>query len=196
MYTKHPRLFRVLRFLQVPDKPTNLIARPSSNSIRVSWSPPKDPNIMVRGYSIGWGKGFPYTFSETLDGKQRSFNIENLGRFFGIKKASEFMSHVDYSRATFLISELNSEYVIAVRPYNSLGDGLPAYVSVRTREEPPPEDQITILPPVGLKAVVLSSSSAILHWTDPTRGQVRVCNFSVHVSTRSCEKLCLTIESL
>ncbi|KAK6631106.1 hypothetical protein RUM43_014202 [Polyplax serrata] len=130
----------------VPDKPTNLIARPSSNSIRVSWSPPKDPNIMVRGYSIGWGKGFPYTFSETLDGKQRSFNIENL--------------------------ELNSEYVIAVRPYNSLGDGLPAYVSVRTREEPPPEDQITILPPVGLKAVVLSSSSAILHWTDPTRGQV------------------------
>ena len=65
---------------KVPDKPTNVIARPSSDSIRVSWGPPKDPNVMVRGYNIGWGKGFPYTFSEILEGKQQSFNIKNLGK--------------------------------------------------------------------------------------------------------------------
>ncbi|EEB12791.1 Neogenin precursor, putative [Pediculus humanus corporis] len=131
---------------KVPDKPTNVIARPSSDSIRVSWGPPKDPNVMVRGYNIGWGKGFPYTFSEILEGKQQSFNIKNLAN--------------------------SSEYVIAVRAYNAMGDGSPAYVSVRTREEPPNEDEMTILPPVGLKAIVLSSSSVILHWTDPTRVQV------------------------
>lgn len=59
-----------------------------------------------------------------------------------------------------------------MRAYNSLGDGQPAYVSDRTREEPLLEDQFTILPPVGLKAVVLSSSTVFLQWTDPTKGQV------------------------
>lgn len=64
---------------QVPGSPSNLIARPSSSSIRVSWGPPKDANIMVRGYTLGWGKGVPDIYTQVLEGKQRTYNIEELG---------------------------------------------------------------------------------------------------------------------
>ena len=63
----------------MPDQPTQLIPRPSSNSIRVSWGPPKDPNIMVRGYTIGWGKGIPDEYTQVLEGRQRTYNIDKLG---------------------------------------------------------------------------------------------------------------------
>jgi len=66
-----------------------------------------------------------------------------------------------------LLSELNSEYVIAVRAFNEMGDGKPSYVSVWTREESESETQTPFIPPVGLKAIVLSSSTVVLYWTDP-----------------------------
>lgn len=69
---------------------------------------------------------------------------------------------------------MNSEYVISLRAYNGMGDGPPAYVSVRTREEPLPEVQNPLIPPVGLKAIVLSSSSVVLNWTDTSKNQVNI----------------------
>lgn len=61
--------------------PSNIIARPSSNSIRVSWGAPKDSNIMVRGYTIGWGKGIPDDYTKVIEGKQRFFNIDDLREY-------------------------------------------------------------------------------------------------------------------
>jgi hypothetical protein len=34
---------------------------------------------MVRGYTIGWGKGIPDVYTQLLDGKQRFYVIERVG---------------------------------------------------------------------------------------------------------------------
>lgn len=61
--------------------PSALRARPSANSIFVSWGPPKDQTIIVRGYTIGWGIGFPDVYTENLDETHRYFEIKNLRKF-------------------------------------------------------------------------------------------------------------------
>lgn len=55
--------------------------KPSTDSITVSWAPPNNPNVMVRGYTIGWGKGIPDAYSRVLDGKQRYYILEGLGKY-------------------------------------------------------------------------------------------------------------------
>jgi hypothetical protein len=54
-------------------------ARPMTDTITVSWNPPRNQNIMVRGYTIGWGKGIPDVYTQLLDGKQRFYVIEGVG---------------------------------------------------------------------------------------------------------------------
>lgn len=54
-------------------------ARAQTDSISVSWAPPHDQTIMVRGYTLGWGKGIPDAYTQVLDGKQRSYDIKGLG---------------------------------------------------------------------------------------------------------------------
>ncbi|XP_054161956.1 neogenin-like [Oppia nitens] len=134
---------------QVPDKPVNLRAKPNANAIFVSWAPPKNQNIIIRGYTIGWGVGFPDVYTKVLDGKQRSFTIDNL--------------------------QASSEYVISLRAFNQVGDGQPIYETVKTLIESGPESsQLPMLPPVGLKAIVLSSTTIILYWTDTTLARNQV----------------------
>lgn len=62
--------------------------------------------------------------------------------------------------------EPNSEYVIAVRASNQMAVGPSVYANVRTQDEPPPEPQKPLYPPVGLKAQILSATSVVLYWTD------------------------------
>lgn len=50
-----------------------------TDTITVSWNPPHNQNIMVRGYTIGWGKGIPDVYTQLLDGKQRFYVIEGVG---------------------------------------------------------------------------------------------------------------------
>lgn len=64
---------------QVPDQPSSLHVRPLPNSIIMSWTPPLSPNILVRGYIIGYGVGSPYAETVRVDSKQRYYSIENLG---------------------------------------------------------------------------------------------------------------------
>ncbi|XP_076322719.1 neogenin-like isoform X3 [Tachypleus tridentatus] len=126
----------------VPDRPKSLRARPSATSIFVSWTPPRNQNVMIRGYTIGWGVGFPDVYTKVLNGKQRHYTIENL--------------------------QPSSEYVISLRAFNQVGDGRPIYETVRTHVKSTPEPLIPMLPPVGLKAIVLSPTTVVLYWTDTT----------------------------
>lgn len=64
---------------QVPDQPSSLHVRPLPHSIIMSWTPPLSPNILVRGYIIGYGVGSPYAETVRVDTKQRYYSIENLG---------------------------------------------------------------------------------------------------------------------
>ncbi|KAK2703941.1 hypothetical protein QYM36_017719 [Artemia franciscana] len=135
---------------QVPDQPSSLRAKPGTTWITVTWSPPSNQNIMVRGYTLGWGKGIPDVYRNLVDRKQRSFTIEKL--------------------------EPNSEYVISLRAHNSKGEGRPIYETMRTREESVSEPSTPLTTPLGLKAVVLSSSTVVLYWTDPSLVRNRPTN--------------------
>lgn len=129
----------------VPGAPTSIRAKASSDSINVMWSPPKDTNIMVRYYTISWGKGAPGGKTEKVDGKQRYFVIKNL--------------------------EPNSDYVISLEAQNEMGNGPPIYENVRTHDESAEsESALTLIPPVGLKTSVLSPNSIVLFWTDSMLG--------------------------
>ena len=55
--------------------------RPLVNSIVVSWTPPENQDIVVRGYTIGYGIGSPHAQTIKVDYKQRYYSIENLGRY-------------------------------------------------------------------------------------------------------------------
>lgn len=65
---------------RVPDQPSSLHVRPLVNSIVVSWTPPENQDIVVRGYSIGYGIGSPHAQTIKVDYKQRYYTIENLGK--------------------------------------------------------------------------------------------------------------------
>ncbi|XP_051155099.1 neogenin isoform X3 [Leptopilina boulardi] len=126
----------------VPSEPSNFKAEATSNSIAVKWNAPKDQSIKVRGYILTWGKGYPDVDRVDLDGKQRYYTIESLDPL--------------------------SEYVLSLRAMNEAGGGSIAYVTVRTTAVSLPETFTPLLPPVGLKAIVLSSSTVVLYWTDST----------------------------
>ncbi|XP_058808708.1 neogenin-like isoform X3 [Phymastichus coffea] len=127
----------------VPNSPTNLRIKAMSDSILVWWGPPKDQSIKVRGYVLTWGKGIPDEYNKVLDDKQRYYTIENL--------------------------ESNSEYVITLRAKNEAGEGIQVYENVRTIEKMPmTESPAPLTPPVGLKAIVMSPTTVVLHWTDMT----------------------------
>nr|XP_032525184.1 neogenin-like [Danaus plexippus plexippus] len=74
--------------------------------------------------------------------------------------------------------ESNSEYVISLRASNTLGLGPAVYATVRTKpddgedepDEPdqPEDDAPPLIPPVGLKVIMLSGTTAVVYWTDPT----------------------------
>ena len=65
--------------LRVPGQPAGLRVRPTAKSIVINWSPPNDANIVVRGYTIGWGIGIPDVYSKIVDSKERIFSIDELG---------------------------------------------------------------------------------------------------------------------
>ncbi|OQR77134.1 neogenin-like, partial [Tropilaelaps mercedesae] len=126
----------------VPGQPFNLRTKASSRSITVGWLPPRDTNIMVRGYRIGWGPGIPDLHTSKLEGKQRLFTIDNL--------------------------QPMTEYVISVRAYNRVGEGQSLQDTVKTIPEAQTAPPSTLVPPVGLKAVVLSPTTVVLFWSDTT----------------------------
>ncbi|XP_053473599.1 netrin receptor DCC [Ictalurus furcatus] len=123
---------------QVPNQPSSLHVRPLPNSIIMSWTPPLNPNILVRGYIIGYGVGSPYADTVRVDSKQRYYSIENL--------------------------EPSSHYVISLKAFNNAGEGVPLYESAVTRSMS--DTSTPMIPPVGVQAVALSSDSVRVSWAD------------------------------
>ncbi|XP_063737566.1 neogenin 1a [Eleginops maclovinus] len=143
---------------RVPDQPSSLHVRPLVNSIVVSWTPPENQDIVVRGYTIGYGIGSPHAQTIKVDYKQRYYTIENL-----------FPS---------------SHYVITLKAYNNVGEGIPVYESAITRPQSDPidpdvdmsinyhapytpvPDPSPMMPPVGVQASVLSHDTIKVTWAD------------------------------
>ncbi|GBP89205.1 Neogenin, partial [Eumeta japonica] len=154
-----------------PPQPPPLRTRAGRDWISVWWSAEGAGagGVRVRGYSLGWGLGVPDEHSRDLSPHTHSYVIRDL--------------------------QLNAEYVISLRASNNLGPGPPVYATVRTRTadeddlgDVPDEDSNDdegddddkdlekappLIPPVGLKVIMLSGTTAVVYWTDPTlpRGQ-------------------------
>ena len=58
--------------------------------------------------------------------------------------------------------------MISLRAYNNVGDGRPIYETTRTADEEAREPATPLVPPLGLHAIVLSSSTVVLTWMDST----------------------------
>ncbi|XP_063782551.1 neogenin isoform X11 [Pseudophryne corroboree] len=125
---------------RVPDMPSSLHVRPLVTSIVVSWTPPENQHqVVVRGYAIGYGLGSPHAQTVRVDHKQRYYTIENL--------------------------EPSSHYVISLKAFNNMGEGIPLYESAVTRQHTVPEPS-PMLPPVGVQAAILGSDTVRLTWAD------------------------------
>ncbi|KAM9422671.1 neogenin 1a isoform 26-T26 [Salvelinus alpinus] len=143
---------------RVPDIPSSLHVRPLVNSIVVSWTPPENQDMVVRGYTIGYGIGSPHAQTIKVDYKQRYYSIENL--------------------------DPSSHYVITLKAFNNVGEGIPVYESAITRPQSDPidpdvdlyelfhapytpvPDPTPMLPPVGVQASVLSHDTIKVTWAD------------------------------
>lgn len=90
-----------------------------------------------------------------------------------------FISKIIFLIILYLFPEPNCEYVISLKARNEVGDGPPVYSNVRTREEAPLETSSPLVPPVGLKAVVLSSNAVVVYWTDTTLSKSQVCHIKI-----------------
>ena len=129
----------------VPDPPSSIKAKAKDDEITISWTPPRNNVILMRGYTIGWGKGIPDEYTDVVDDKERLFVIKNL--------------------------KPNSEYVISLRAYNNIGDGRPIYETIRTKDESADEPSTPLQPPYGLNAMIMSSNTALLTWIDSSLPQ-------------------------
>ncbi|XP_070431571.1 neogenin isoform X20 [Equus przewalskii] len=140
---------------RVPDVPSSLHVRPLVTSIVVSWTPPENQNIVVRGYAIGYGIGSPHAQTIKVDYKQRYYTIENL--------------------------DPSSHYVITLKAFNNVGEGIPLYESAVTRPHTdtsevdlfvinapytPVPDPTPMMPPVGVQASILSHDTIRITWAD------------------------------
>ncbi|XP_074248796.1 neogenin isoform X10 [Saimiri boliviensis] len=140
---------------RVPEVPSSLHVRPLVTSIVVSWTPPENQNIVVRGYAIGYGIGSPHAQTIKVDYKQRYYTIENL--------------------------DPSSHYVITLKAFNNVGEGIPLYESAVTRPHTdtsevdlfvinapytPVPDPTPMMPPVGVQASILSHDTVRITWAD------------------------------
>ncbi|VDK69307.1 unnamed protein product, partial [Onchocerca ochengi] len=134
---------------QVAGPPLSLKVQPSVDSIQLSWLPPRDDSVMIRGYLIGWGINIPDVDQVKVPASLRLYTINGLrpGR----------------------------DYVISLRAYNLIGNGFPIYETVRTLSpdsksiaggQQNGKDSERSETPIGVRALTLSSSSIRVTWTD------------------------------
>ncbi|KRG04575.1 uncharacterized protein Dmoj_GI19122, isoform B [Drosophila mojavensis] len=125
---------------QVPGKPVWINIQPGADNIGLHWGPPQQPEIKIRNYVLGWGRGIPDENTIELKETERYHVLKNL--------------------------ESNMEYVVSLRARNIKGDGPPIYDNIKTRDEEPLDVPVPLEVPVGLRAITMSSSSIVVYWID------------------------------
>ncbi|XP_023179613.2 neogenin isoform X2 [Drosophila hydei] len=125
---------------QVPGKPVWINIQPGADNIGLHWGPPQQPEIKIRNYVLGWGRGIPDENTIELKETERYHVLKNL--------------------------ESNMEYVVSLRARNVKGDGPPIYDNIKTRDEEPLDVPVPLEVPVGLRAITMSSSSIVVYWID------------------------------
>uniref|UniRef100_A0A4W2H7H6 Neogenin n=1 Tax=Bos indicus x Bos taurus TaxID=30522 RepID=A0A4W2H7H6_BOBOX len=139
---------------RVPEVPSSLHVRPLVTSIVVSWTPPENQNIVVRGYAIGYGIGSPHAQTIKVDYKQRYYTIENL--------------------------DPSSHYVITLKAFNNVGEGIPLYESAVTRPHTvptsPPKD-VTVVSKEGKPRTI------IVNWQPPSEANGKITGYIIYYST-------------
>ncbi|KRJ99437.1 neogenin isoform X3 [Drosophila yakuba] len=125
---------------QVPGKPIWISIHPGANNIALHWGPPQHPEIKIRNYVLGWGRGIPDENTIELKETERYHVLKNL--------------------------ESNMDYVVSLRARNVKGDGPPIYDNIKTRDEEPVDAPTPLEVPVGLRAITMSSSSIVVYWID------------------------------
>ncbi|KAL3068492.1 hypothetical protein niasHT_030783 [Heterodera trifolii] len=150
---------------QIIGAPSELLVMATHDSVQVSWLPPRDDNVLIRGYLIGWGINIPDVEKATVEPEARHFTIRGL--------------------------KPNREYVISLRAFNKIGHGFPIYETVKTSsygvhssksasisdpkstfggfggQQQPPSNSNGLSAPVGVVAETVSSSQIRLSWIDP-----------------------------
>lgn len=141
---------------EISPAPLELKVFAGYDSIHVSWSPPHEHSLMIQGYSIGWGIYVPDLEKFNVGPDEREHTINGL--------------------------KPNKDYVISVRATTRAGDGFPIYETVKTTSYAQPavsptnnddnsgqfaKSSSSLVPPVGLQAESISSSSIRVSWSDP-----------------------------
>ena len=62
----------------VPGQPSSLNVRSFGNTVFVTWSPPVDRSIAIKGYILSYGIGVPEFFRQMFDAKHRQYTVKNL----------------------------------------------------------------------------------------------------------------------
>lgn len=90
---------------QVAGAPSELRVHSGYDFVHISWLPPRDDSVMIRGYLIGWGINVPDIEKTTVDATARQYTIKKL--------------------------KPNREYVISLKAFNNIGNGFPIYETVK-----------------------------------------------------------------
>ncbi|XP_047738305.1 neogenin, partial [Hyalella azteca] len=130
----------------VPGTPTGLVANAKSSSVSVRWEAPSSPGggALVRGYTVGWGRGIPDVYTKIVDATKRRYTIE----------------HLEDKPVYEQVRGDGQPVYEQVR-----GDGQPVYEQVNTRP-PDPDPPHRLRTPLALKAEVMTAYSVALSWTD------------------------------
>jgi hypothetical protein len=91
---------------RLPDPPAFLTAVAKGTQIAITFAAPTNRSVAVRGFTLNYGIGYPDVFTQLLAADDTQFVINSLDQF--------------------------SEYIISLKAYNRLGNGIPVYVTAKT----------------------------------------------------------------
>lgn len=90
---------------QIAGAPSELRVHAGHDYVQVSWLPPREDSVMIRGFLIGWGINVPDVEKVAVDADVRHYTINGL--------------------------KPQREYVISLRAFNNVGNGFPIYETVK-----------------------------------------------------------------
>ncbi|KAK6730933.1 hypothetical protein RB195_007418 [Necator americanus] len=142
--------------------PRELRPQAGPDYILISWLPPADETILVRGYQIGWGNNVPDVSMERVGPNVLQHKITGL--------------------------RPSREYVVSLRAFNKQGSGFPIYETVKTLSHSSSlylDGSLSsgpLVTPLGVRAEALSATSIRVTWTESDPNAFNVM-YTVRYST-------------